>query len=107
MSGISFEEAQGLVEEHATQPHNRVARIAGVPAVALGQADGADWQEQWVTIKEAYCNMESSTDRFWVPGGLAVHTHVRIAPGISVDVAYLYLFPPPEGMFDLFNEGYR
>ena len=107
----TVEEAVALVEEHATSPGGRVARIAGVPLVPFDEIHDADSlyvkDEQWVTVVAAKENITGATDRFWVPGGLAVHTTVTIVPGVSIDVAYLYLFEPPQGMFDLFNEAYR
>lgn len=101
LRNIPFEEAHVYVEKHANMPGRRVARIPGVPAVDdLNQLPDALRLEEWITFQAAWDHMEASTDRYWLPIGLAVHTAVRVAPGVTVDTAYLYLLPPPEGMFD-------
>ena len=108
LRNLSVDEAVDLVEQHVVD-RRWVARIAGVPADQSMLADTTPpthghVDEQWVTLQAALANVMASTDRYWLPGGLAVHTDVCIAPGVSVDVAFLYLFPPPEGEFDLEDE---
>ena len=101
LRNIPFEEAHVALEENRTHPNQRIARIPGVPAVDdLSKLPDAFQLEEWVTFQTAWNHVEASTDRYWLPIGLAVHTAVRVAPGVTVDTAYLYLFPPPEGMFD-------
>lgn len=101
LRNIPFEEAHVLVEQYQDQGVQRIARIPGVPAVDdLCKLPDAFRLEEWITVQAAYDHLEASTDRYWLPIGLAVHTAVRVAPGVTVDTAYLYLFPPPEGMFD-------
>lgn len=100
LRNISFEEAHVALEECDRLPGNRISRIPGVPAAGLAHLSEDLSHEEWVTFKAAYDNIERSTDRYWLPAGLAVHTAITIAPGVMVDVSYLYLFSPPEDVLD-------